>query len=301
MIGKAIHRILKDKISDLSTGAIYPVVMPQNAKYSLSDASSYPAVIYHNTIDYFKSKDKKPNMLLSNLSIQVVSKTYKETDKIARLIRDVLDHYVDLSKYGLADVQGYISENGYSHNFIENIDISNIFYREEEDDYYDDLFLFSRVIEYDVFYYDTIEKFSYNKGTNPVTNPLMLSLDCTQVTKDDGGAFMLTSMLINPTNNYRVLRFYNKIGSFYAKETPTSTRETYKEYLKASPNSTTTYTPVYTNTSDPAYLTFSEFNNITVFKTDYNKISLSAGAMFIFVFKPVLASTYENFLSGTIL
>ena len=37
MIGKAIHKILKEQISDLATGGIYPIIMPQNAKYSLSD------------------------------------------------------------------------------------------------------------------------------------------------------------------------------------------------------------------------------------------------------------------------
>ena len=48
MIGKAIYTILKKEISDLATGGIYPIVMPQNAKYSLSDSSSYPAVLYHH-------------------------------------------------------------------------------------------------------------------------------------------------------------------------------------------------------------------------------------------------------------
>ena len=90
MIGKAIHMILKDKISELNSGGIYPVVMPQNAKYKLGDSSSYPAIVYHQYTDYETSKDKAPNIFFCRVMIQVISNTYKSVNEIGTKIRDIL-------------------------------------------------------------------------------------------------------------------------------------------------------------------------------------------------------------------
>ena len=94
MIGKAIHTILKSQISDLATGGIYPIILPQNAKYSLSSSSSYPAVIYHQMLDLETTKDKNANMLKCDLSIQVVSLSYKTTSKICNEIKNIRYIYI---------------------------------------------------------------------------------------------------------------------------------------------------------------------------------------------------------------
>ena len=293
MIGKAIHTILKDKIKDLSTGSIYPVIMPQNAKYTLGDSSSYPAIIYDATIDYIKSKDKNPNMLKGVVSIMVVSESYKTTSEISTQVRDVLDHYVDLSDDGLAGVQGFTDDKGYKHSFIENLDISDIFYVDEEDDYYDELFLYTRSTIYDIYYYENIDKFSYNKGLAPITNPLMLSLDCTQITNDTKGGLMFKSGTTNPSNSDDVLKLYNKLGVYYAKETPTDSREQYDGYL--TPNDSNK--PNYYNATTPAYLEFDGYESLRTYDGANKNISLSAGAMFIMVYKPTTTGG-ENYLLG---
>ena len=80
MIGKALHIILKDKIKDLNNGAIYPVVMPQNANYSISSSTNYPAIVYHNFTEYIVSKDDNPNMVYTKVMLQVISNSYKSMD-----------------------------------------------------------------------------------------------------------------------------------------------------------------------------------------------------------------------------
>ena len=241
MIGKAIHKILKNKISDLSSGAIFPVIMPQNSKFSLGDASSYPAVIYHNATEYVKTKDKLANMLQANISIQVVSKSYKKTNQISNQIRDVLDHYIDYSKNGLDEVKGFTTDTGYTYSFIDNIAIANIFYEEEEDEYFEDLFTYSRVIDYKIFYYNNIDKFSYNKGT--------------KITQNTTGALMSTTAtnIDEPSNLGLVRKILNKTGKYYAKETPTSSRSEYDGYLFTESGNR----PTYNNTNTPAHLQFS--------------------------------------------
>ena len=156
MIGRAIHQILKTHIAELSTGGIYPIIMPQNPKYTLGTSTSYPAIIYDIILDYETSKQSVPNIKKASLSINVISDTYIDVDNVSTQVRDVLDKYQDLSKEGINDVKGYTDPNSNPHNFCANIDINNIFYKEDQDDYIDDLFLYTRSTIYDVFYYDNL-------------------------------------------------------------------------------------------------------------------------------------------------
>ena len=57
MVGKAIYNILKTHISDLATGGIYPIVMPQRA----TNLSDKPAVIYNIISNYETSKNSEPD------------------------------------------------------------------------------------------------------------------------------------------------------------------------------------------------------------------------------------------------
>ena len=182
MIGKAIHTILKDKISELRDGKVYPIILPQNARNRIGSTKNYPAVIYHQYNEYNVSKDNQANMIYSRVMLQVIGKTYKDMDSISNKIREVLDHYKDLSTDGLVNVPGYTSQ-GYPHSFIKNVDISHIFYMDENDEYFDKLNLFTRRLEYDVYYYNDILQLSYDlKSSNnkTPTNPLIFSLDFTQ-------------------------------------------------------------------------------------------------------------------------
>lgn len=294
MIGKAIHNILKEQISDLATGGIYPIIMPQNAKYSVSDSSSYPAVIYQQITDYETSKDKNPNMIKCDLSIQVISKSYKTTNEIASKIKDVMDNYKDFTRAGLSGVQGFTDNKGNNHSYIKNIDISNVFFTNEEDDYYDDLFLFTRAIDYDIYYYYNIEQFDYNKGVSTISNPLMLSLDCTQVKNNNTSALIFSGTEFTSLENTELANFiYNKTGKYYAKETPTSSRAEYNGYLTTEDANR----PKYYNATNPAYLQFEGTQYLRTYDSAYKNISLSAGALFILVYRPYKDGGF-NFLLG---
>lgn len=300
MIGKAIYTILKKEISDLATGGIYPIVMPQNAKYSLSDSSSYPAVLYHQVIDFQFSKDLIPNMVKCDLGIQVISKSYKTSSQIANRIKDVLDNYKDLSTDGLDDVQGFQDIHGNNHSFIENVDICDVFYKDQQDDYLDDLFLYTISIDYDVFYYWNMEQFSYNKGIAAITNPLMLSLDCTQRKNNTQSALVFASTDLNTLDNAESAKvIYNKLGAYYAKETPTSSRVEYDGYLTTE----TANRPTYYNNTTPSYLDFVSNDYMRTYDSAYKNISLSSGALFILVYKPTGAGSrnylYGNHVSGS--
>ena len=222
MIGQAIHTILKSQISDLSTGGVFPIIMPQNSKYSLSSSSSYPAVIYHQMLDLETTKDKNPNMVKCDLSIQVVSKSYKTTSKISDQIKNVLDNYRDFTPVGLDTVQGYQDEYANNHSLIENVDISNVFFTGESDDYFEDLMLYTRAIDYDVYFYWNLEQFAYSKGKSATatsissfTNPLILSLDFTQIKSLNNSALVFSAQDDNQRqsaeNNDSVQFLYNKI------------------------------------------------------------------------------------------
>ena len=160
MIGKAIHTILKNMINDLSSGKVFPTIMPQNVYQTLS-SPSYPAIIYNTFTTFEKSKDDLPNIKKVMLNVQVVSNKYEDINIIGKKVRDVLDQYIDKSTFGLDNVPGYIDSDGYEHNFVSNVDINKIFYTGESDNYLDDLFLHVRSMDFDLYYYEDINKLSY--------------------------------------------------------------------------------------------------------------------------------------------
>lgn len=295
MIGKAIYKILKEKISDLSTGGIYPNVVPQNV--------DYPVVVYHNYTEPETSKDTAPNIMYNRLSLQIISKSYKENDDIAKKIRDVLDHYVDKSSAGLADVPGYEYEGNY-HSFISNIDIQHIFYQEEEDDYFDKLEIYTRRVEYDVYYYYDIMRLSYdlkNENGKTPTNPLMLCYDMGQVglMRDD------VSPLTPPgpdydkklSDNSNVVYLFNKLGitKNLTKDTITGDfiNHIFHPYLVSSSLASSFYHPNFKNGIDEGtkpFLYFEGTENLHSAASSQDvgdgNINLPYGAMFILVYKP---------------
>ena len=316
MIGKAAHIILKDKIPELSTGGIYPVVMPQNAAYSISASSNYPAIVYHNFTDYETSKDSNPNIIYGRLVLQVISTTYKSINEISTKVRDVLDHYVDRSQAGLVDVPSY-KEGGNYHNFINNIQISQIFYQEEEDEYFDDLELYTRRIEYDVYYFDDIMKFSYDQKNNvhlsqdtgttffTPTNPLCIALDCTtnQLCRGRKGGVGGIDYSDTPSNGGDAEYVFNKLGKtkFIATNGLSQSLDTLTEYFQ------TVYVGTmspdwYEGTSSTDYRGWLEFlgnKSTEVISTNsiVDKMCLPFGAMFIYVYRPT-DDGGENYLSG---
>ena len=306
MIGQAIHTILKSQISDLASGGIFPIIMPQNAKYSLSSSSSYPAVIYHQMLDLETTKDKNANMLKCDLSIQVVSLSYKTTSKICNEIKNVLDNYKDFSSIGLDEVQGYQDQYGNNHSLIDNIDISNVFFTGEIDDYFEDLRLFTRTIDYDVFFYWNLEQFAYSKGKtgtatsiSSFTNPFILSLDFTQITSKETSALVFAGQDDNQrtsANNDGDVQFlYNKIGKYYAQKTPTDSIVEYHPYLRCLDADKPQW---FKGTTTPSYGYFSGTENFRTFRgSAYEPISLAYGGLLIYVYKPIRSGS-QNFLSG---
>ena len=306
MIGQAIHTILKSQISDLSTGGVFPIIMPQNSKYSLSSSSSYPAVIYHQMLDLETTKDKNPNMVKCDLSIQVVSKSYKTTSKISDQIKNVLDNYRDFTPVGLDTVQGYQDEYANNHSLIENVDISNVFFTGESDDYFEDLMLYTRAIDYDVYFYWNLEQFAYSKGKSATatsissfTNPLILSLDFTQIKSLNNSALVFAGQDDNQRqsveSNYFVQFLYNKIGNYYAQKTPTDNIVEYHPYLRCLDADKPTW---FTGTTTPAYAYYDANDNFRTFRgSAYEPISLAYGGLLIYVYRPVKDSG-NNLLSG---
>lgn len=309
MIGKAIHIILKDKISELNTGGIYPVVMPQNANYSISSNTNYPSIVYHQFTDYETSKDKDVNIIFCRVMIQVISDTYESMNNISTKVRDVLDHYIDKSLAGLVNVPGY-TDGAYNHNFINNVDIQHIFYTDEEDEYFDKLNIFSRRIEYEVYYYDDIIKLSYdikNSTGNTPTNPLILAYDFTQKDLMRRGAdtyIGYEDKVYTGGNPYdKPIYVFNKLGKTkclkYDNLTNATSNPNVLEYLYTS--ELITYRPTYTETLgvDP-YLYFSgNFylrNKVEGANPPY-KLNLPYGAMIIMVYKPDVQNE-ENYLLG---
>lgn len=317
MIGKAIHIILKDKISELSSGGIYPVVMPQNAKYSLGDSSSYPAIVYHQYTDYETSKDKDANILFCRVMIQVISNTYKSVNEISTKVRDVLDHYVDKSTEGLVNVPGYTDSNGYAHSFINNIDINHVFYIEEEDEYFEKLEIYSRRIEYEVYYYDDILKLSYDKvnetqgASKTPTNPLALAYDFTQskLMRDDTAPITPGTIDYDDpiTDGLNVCYVFNKLGivkNLTHDLSPVSiTNDVYYEYLVSSSYADGAYQPNYqdgTSEGTIPFLKFEDKENIAVKSSTASytdQFYLPYGGMCILVYKPTDTGD-ENYILG---
>ena len=293
MIGKAIHTILKDKISELNDGKVYPIILPQNANHRISSSQNYPAVIYHQYNEYNVSKDNQANMIYSRVMLQVIGKTYKDMDSISNKIREVLDHYKDLSTDGLVNVPGYTSQ-GYPHSFIKNVDISHIFYMDENDEYFDKLNLFTRRLEYDVYYYNDILQLSYDlKSSNnkTPTNPLIFSLDFTEK----------QIMITNSIN--KVSKVFNKLGRTTVVNQVSSTISTHtmSEFIEQS-SGLTQFLPTYNDgTSDntKAFVEFTGTNtlNFKRFDNSNTKLHTPYGSMIVLVYRPT-GENSNNFLLG---
>ena len=310
MIGKAIHRILKDKISELNSGGVYPVVMPENANYSISSSTNYPAIVYHQFTDFDTSKDKDPNIVFCRVMIQVISNTYKSVDTISDKVRDILDHYVDKSTTGLADVPGY-TNGGYPHSFIGNIDIQHIFYTDEEDEYFDKINIFTRRIEYEVYYYDDVMKLSYDiknsDGYTP-TNPLAMCFDFTQskLMRDDLSPFPGGIDYIDPiTDGLNVCYVFNKLGKVkdLTYDTLTTANNTFYEYLKTGNVDSGDYQPNYQDGSSEETIPFLQFEGTESLAVEsstatyQNQFNLPYGGMVVLVYKPS-ATGGENYILG---
>jgi len=310
MIGKAIHTILKDKISDLDDGKIYPIVLPQNANYSINSNLNYPAIIYQQFTEYETSKDKNPNMVFCRVQLHILSNTYKEVNNISTEVRDVLDHYVDKTNEGLLNVPGYYLD-GNNHSFISNVDISHIFYVEEEDDYYEKLNIYSRRVEYEVYYYNDIIKFNYNIA-NPdpsltPSNPLLFNIDFTKKELMRRGGPIIDyekkiSAGVNPYDQPNYI--FNKIGKTkYIKANYTGseviqTLEDNDEYWY-TPTEIGSLLPTYKDgISDGTlpYVYYQDNQNIYPSNTE-SALSLPYGALFVFVYKPMITSG-ENYILG---
>tara|TARA_B100000519_G_C14261030_1_gene448052 strand:+ start:10028 stop:11485 length:1458 start_codon:yes stop_codon:yes gene_type:complete len=305
LIGKAVHILLTDKIKEIATGEVYPVVMPQNANFNLNNLSksNYPAVIYNVFTEYETSKDQLPNIIYSRLMIHVVSNSYKSTDTLSKKIRDVLDHYEDKSAKGLVNVPSY-KDGGNLHNFINNVEISKIFYNEEEDDYLEKLDLYTRKIEYDVYYFDNVLKFSYdlkNSDNLTPTNPLCLNFDFTQNLLMRENTAGVPNYYSIPDNMDGADFIFNKLGKVKLiedKGVNGKELQNYKEYIK-SPDGFT-LSPIYKD--NPRCIEFVgsksiEMENEGSSSLLSDKIPLPYGAMFIYVYRPLYTGG-ENYLSG---
>ena len=307
MIGKAIHKLLTEKISNLSSGGAYPLVVPQNAKNAISSTTNYPAVVYNQYNEFEASKDTDVNLIYTQLTLQVISDTYKSMDEVCNEIRDLLDHYEDNSTKGLFNVPNY-NDNGYVHNLISNIDIQNIFYTDQEDEYFDKLNLFTRRIEYDVYYYDNVGKFSYNKKNSnnyTPTNPLALYYDFTAkglMRPNSGGEIGYQTAI---TNNTDVDYVFNKLGIVkdLSYNTITTTNDTFLEYL-VSGRPASGFRPTYKDGLTESTLPFLEFNSYDSLEVESttsalpNQFVMPFGGMVIFIYKPT-GTGGENYLLGS--
>ena len=292
MIGKAIYKLLKNEISEFSTGGIYPVIMPQNPK----ESNNFPAVIYNTTTETIDSKDSEINMFKSMVEIQVVAKTYNEAMQIGQKIEDIFDHYKDRSSKTYSEnieVKGFKTINGYSHNYISNINISEVFLADSEDDYFDDLYLYSRTLLFDVYYYNNINKFSYDKGGS-LTNPLLFSMDATQITEDDTGGLMSTSegnQNVRPSNDASIKAWTNSIGGVKARAAASGSVLNFDPYFRH------VGTPQYFNSTKPAYLQLSNPDSLgAMVNGAFSNVSLEFVALFIFVYRPT--DEGQNLLLG---
>jgi len=299
MIGKAIHKILKNKITELNTGGIFPVVMPENSKYSISSNTNYPAIVYHNFTEYETSKDKDPNIIITRLMIQIISDSYDSVESINTKVRDSLDHYVDKSSLGLSNVPSY-TNLGYTHNFVDNIDIQHIFYETEEDEYLEKLKLFTKRVEFDVYYYDDIIKLSYDKAnTNNsalnITNPLLYSFDFTEIGLMRRGEDQLSRIIVDSGFASCPKWVYNKLGKTKMLKDTTSVQSVIdvNQYLKGE--GLEANIPKYQETAGLKPNLF--FENQNTLRADPSKIYMPYGCMFVLVYK-LTASNDENYLLG---
>ena len=316
MIGKAIHIILKDKISELNSGGIYPVVLPQNADYSIGASSNYPSIIYQQYIDYETSKDPSPNILYCRLNIHVISESYKTTNEISVKVRDVLDHYQDLSNAGIVDIPGYVDSDGYRHNPAKNIDIQHILYEEEDDEFFDDLKLFARRMEFSVYYFNDIGLLNYDQPnelqgpTKTPTNPLAWAFDFTQsglLRNDNVVDTSVPDYESRVSNGGQVHFAFNKIGKvkdlrYNSAVNPVNIGNTdFYQYFKSGavqPGYYPTWEDGSSNSSK-GYLKFETTASITTLSTSSNpRFHMPLGAMIIMVYQPY-GTESENYLMGS--
>ena len=301
MIGKAIYNLLKSHISDLATGGIYPVVIPQNS----TDLSSSPAIVYNIVTSYEGSKNSEPDMTRAVIEFRVISNTYKKTDDISKSLRYLLDNYRDQTFSGLDNLRGYVDYKGSKHNLYKNIDIADIFYQDQEDDYIDDLFLYSRSIVYNVYYYDNINKFclDYKDTTNPLILSIKADASIEKYSPNDTFKSALISSNIESRVNSggNISRWYNSIGDVYSKSTPTSSINNYINYMTSigSPKFYSTaisdiIRPRVSFQTTDAVCTAVDSGGASL---DLTPIDLSLGALLVFIYRPTVTEDY-NFLSG---
>ena len=182
---------------------------------------------------------------------------------------------------------------------------------DEEDEYFDKLNIFTRRLEYDVYYYDDVLKLNYDiknsDGYTP-TNPLILAYDFTQKELMRRGSDTYVGyedkVYTGSGNPYDLpIYVFNKLGKTkclkYIHTNNTYSNPSVLQYLTT--NVSTIFRPTYTETTGvKPYLYFTGRNvlqNSVESAYPPSKINLPFGAMFIMVYKPEVQSD-ENFLLG---
>ena len=198
MIGKFIYKLLKDNISELSTGGIYPVINPQ------SPDVAYPHIIYNCFTKFEKSKDQQPNQRVTTLSLKIKGETYDQVNTTSNNVRDLLDGFSDSQTFGQDGLPAYTDVDGYTYNIIKNIAFDKLFFDTSEDFYDDDLRLYSRIDTYNVCWYNDILRYSYDEET---TTPLFFHLDFSI------NAFGYTAGggIGSLSDGEEITRFYNRV------------------------------------------------------------------------------------------
>tara|TARA_R100001463_G_scaffold65456_2_gene118746 strand:+ start:385 stop:1800 length:1416 start_codon:yes stop_codon:yes gene_type:complete len=293
MIGKAIYKLLKNEVSDLATGGIYPVIMPQNP----NDSNNFPAVIYTTSIETMDSKDAEINMFKATVEIQVVAESYDSANNISRKIKYIFDHYVDRKTKQYSDpifIEGFKTKDGYSHNYVSNINIDNVFFQDNDDDYFDELYLYSITNLYDIYFYNNINKFSFDKG-GLISNPLTVSLDATQVTSENKSGLIsaLTTGQVSLGNGGNPRVWLNTNGNFEGKETASSDVSEFNRFLSIG-------SPKYYNDTTFAHMRFgqavADSFHLSDLSGNLKTLSIEYGALFILVYRPITVG--QNILLG---
>ena len=294
MIGKAIYKLLKTHLSNVATGGIYPIIIPENA----IDLSSSPAIVYNILTDYETSKNVEPEIVKAVVEFRIISKTYATTNEVSKNLRYLLDHYRDETYDGLDGIRGYLDLDGNNHNLINGIDIANIFYQDQEDDYIDDLFLYSRSIVYNIYYYDSINKFSFTD--DPITNNLVLSCKVEGTIHNHlelpniYGALLRKADKKRPKNNESISKWFNTLGTIKTKPTPSATPIDSRASLQGFGTPTFkeggSVRPHISIDSADAFGVYSSSDSVTT-------IDLSNGGLMVFIYKPTGTGS-QNLLVG---
>jgi len=310
MIGQAIHKILSLNITDvdgISFDRVYPIIIPQNTNTDAygQNEFGYPSIIYQPITSFVTSKDQEPNSLNVKVQITIVSESYKTTELLSRKVRDILDHYVDNSTLGLAGVPGYKDENGYRHNIIENTDINHIFFLDEDEEFNEDLFTYSRYMTFDCFCYYTINRMSYDSTT---TSPLTMSLDCST---NGLMKYSLTSEG-NTANGDQITYLYNKLASSKIPTWPSGSLSS-KPYFQAILLSNKPRYYDGTSAETKPYAEFKQINSSGAYAQEILQYINSSGSgiqfgwpwgiMVVYVYKPITSKAHlsgQYSIAGTI-